>query len=148
MLRRILTSALLFASPALAFSPPPENFERVREAVENAGHHMSKFGLPFCREDGEWCEGDADEWIRIQAYGRGIIEVMTTSQLPHSQYRDVCAAAFAGLSGAAMSFADEVIAEAFQIASAQGSFNQDIQGVEIEVRPSSDDVLGCQFFKY
>lgn len=101
---------------------------------------------PFCREDG-YCTlvvGD----FRMQVWGKGIVDIETTTQSPHSRYREMCSAVFSAISGSNLDFAAEVIEGAFANAGQNGSFKHNISGTEIAIRRDGIGVLACSFFKY
>ena len=99
-----------------------------------------------CREDGS-CDFRLGSF-RVQIYGAGLATVETTAQARHSTYREACSAVFSALSGANLDFAADLIEQAFQTASQQGSVKTDVQGVQITIQPSTDNIYGCRFFKY
>jgi len=106
----------------------------------------NSFDGQFCRDDG-YCDFNIGTF-RVQIYGAGIAEVETTSQAPHSTYREVCSAVLSALSGANLDFSAELVEQAFRTASEQGQVRTDFQGVQITIRPSSSSIHGCRFFKY
>jgi hypothetical protein len=140
---------VMLLQPASAFRSPNENLEAISAPIERATGLQIEPSIPGkpCGDDGKFCDVMAGEII-IQVYGRGIVELLITPQEAPSTYRKACAGAFEGLSGSAPEFADEIIAEAFNLAATQGKFKRVIAGVEVSVRPDTSGILGCKFFRY
>jgi hypothetical protein len=103
-------------------------------------------GQPLCRDDG-YCDFEAAS-IRIQVYGAGLAVVETTDQVSRTDYMEMCAIVFAGVSGADISFAGETIGLAFGAAQAAGKYKQDVSGVQVNITTASSDIPECRFFKY
>lgn len=101
---------------------------------------------PICRDDG-FCEFMIEPF-QFQIYGNGIAKILTTTQAPHSQYRNLCAVMFSGLSGADITFSQEAMNAAFLNASQNGKFRQDINTVQIEIGPDLNNILECELFRY
>lgn len=101
---------------------------------------------PFCREDG-YCTLVAGNFD-IRVYGAGIAEIPTTTQSTHANYREICAAVFSAISGSNLDFSAEAVNGAFLKASQVGSFKYELAGTQISIRPDSNGVMGCRFFKY
>ena len=100
-----------------------------------------------CRDDG-YCDFRLGSF-RVQVSGAGLATIETTSQAQHSSYREACSAVFSALSGTDdLGFSADLIEQAFQTASQQGRVKTDVQGVQICIQPSSENIYGCRFFKY
>ncbi|WP_416369497.1 hypothetical protein [Tritonibacter mobilis] len=99
-----------------------------------------------CREDG-YCDFLLGSF-RVQIYGAGLATVEATAQAQHSTYREACSAVFSAISGADLDFSADLVEQAFRTASQQGSAKADVQGVQISIQPSTDNIYRCQFFKY
>ena len=141
---------IAMALQAVAFQSPPQNLAAITPPIEKVLKLKIEPVIPGkpCINDDTYCDVYAGH-IQIQTLGKGVVNLMTTSQEPHSRYRLACAAAFAGLSGSAQAFAEEIMAEAFNSAASQGAFKADVAGVEVSVRPAlSSDLLACRFFRY
>lgn len=100
----------------------------------------------ICREDG-YCELHVGAF-RIQVLGLGIAKIDTTTQASHSNYREMCAAVFSGISKSDLDFAAEAINGAFIRATVAGSFKHTINNVEIKISPDLNGIMGCQFFTH
>jgi multidrug efflux pump subunit AcrA (membrane-fusion protein) len=103
-------------------------------------------GSPFCRDDG-YCfltVGPFD----VEVYGAGLAVVKTTNQASRTDYVEMCGVVFAAISGSDIMFAGQVVGETYGAALRDGSFERDVSNIEIKISPSSDGILGCQFFKY
>lgn len=99
-----------------------------------------------CRKDG-YCDFRLGSF-RVQIYGAGLATVEATAQAQHSTYREACSAVFSAISGADLDFSADLVEQAFRTASQQGSAKADVQGVQISIQPSTDNIYRCQFFKY
>lgn len=99
-----------------------------------------------CREDG-YCDFLLGSF-RVQIYGAGLATVEATAQAQHSTYREACSAVFSAISGADLDFSADLVEQAFRTASQQGSAKAHVQGVQISIQPSTDNIYRCQFFKY
>ncbi|MCV6575542.1 MAG: hypothetical protein OIF58_07385 [Cohaesibacter sp.] len=104
-------------------------------------------GKPFCREGFLDCHIVA-ETFNIRIYGAGIVDVPTTTQSSHAHYREICAAVFSAISGSSLDFSAEAINGAYLKASQAGSFKHDLADTQITIRPDSNGLMGCRFFKY
>jgi len=129
-----------------------KNNNMTQEIVEALSTHQNIKPEPFipntplCRDDG-FCTFLADGFT-VQIYGNGIASIMTSTQVPHSQYRIMCATIFSGLAQSNITFAQEIIESAFIQASQTGSFKQDLNSVQIDISPDINNILACEFFKY
>ena len=103
-------------------------------------------GEGLCRADG-YCSFLVEDFT-VNVWGRGIIDVQTTSRAPQSSYREVCSAIVSATTGANIDFVAESMAQIFRQASRFGSAKIEFEGLEIEVRPSLDNIYGCYFFKF
>jgi len=84
----------------------------------------------------------------IQIYGNGIASILTSTQAPHAQYRNMCATMFSRLAQSDITFAQEIMEAAFVHAFQTGSFKQDLNSVQIDISPDLNNILACEFFKY
>jgi hypothetical protein len=105
-------------------------------------------GKPFCRKGGIPSCNLVAETFDIRVYGAGIVEIPTTTQSSHANYREMCAAVFSAISGSNLDFAAEAIEGAFLKASQTGSFKHDVANTQITISQGSSGVLECRFFKY
>ena len=101
---------------------------------------------PLCRQNG-YCDFSIG-LFRVQVYGAGLATVETTNQASRTDYLEMCAVVFSGISGADMQYAVETVGIAYGAALTAGRFERDFSGVEVKVSPSLGDDLQCRFFKY
>lgn len=101
---------------------------------------------PMCREDG-YCDFNVGAF-RIQVYGAGLAVVEPTNQASLTDYVEMCAVAFAAISGSEMSYAVEAVGLIYGAALASGSAERDFNGVEVKFSPALGGAMGCRLFKY
>lgn len=103
---------------------------------------------PFCRKGGIPSCTIVAEMFDIRVKGAGIVEILTTTQSSHANYREMCSAVFSAISGSNLDFAAEAVAGAFLRAAQTGSFEHKVANTQITINQDSSGVLGCSFFKY
>ena len=110
-----ICALVMMLQPASAFKTPRENVEAIIAPIERATGLKVEPLMPDkpCINDGNFCTVFAGK-IQIQVHGRGIVDLLTTTQEAPSTYLQACAGAFQGLSGSAPQFAEEIIAQAFK----------------------------------
>lgn len=101
---------------------------------------------PICREDG-YCDFNVGVF-RVQVYGAGLAVVEPTNQASLTDYVEMCAVAFAAISGSEMSYAVEAVGLIYGAALASGSSERDFNGVEVKFSPALGGAMGCRLFKY
>lgn len=103
-------------------------------------------GSPFCRDDG-YCFMTVGPFD-VEVYGAGLAIVKTTNQASTNDYVEMCGVVFAAISGSDIMFAGQVVGETYGAALRDGRSERDVSNIEIKISPSSDGILGCQFFSY
>jgi hypothetical protein len=136
-------------SKSLKVSKTQAMADRIAELFQEKYNTIVEGILPegaLCREDG-FCQFDADGfWMSI--YPTGLVEIETSSQHSHADYREVCSAVFSATSEIDLDLASEIMHQAFQVASTAGSFKKDVYRTQVVVRPALSDILGCTFLRY
>ncbi len=76
------------------------------------------------------------------------VEALTSSRVTPQYYQNVCSAILIGLTDSNKDLAEDIITQAFDYASKNGSAKSETLGVEITIKPdSSNNLLGCSFYK-
>ena len=76
------------------------------------------------------------------------VEALTSSRVTLQYYQNVCSAILIGLTDSNKDLAEDIITQAFDYASKNGSAKSETLGVEITIKPdSSNNLLGCSFYK-
>ncbi|WP_066403010.1 hypothetical protein [Aliarcobacter cryaerophilus] len=76
------------------------------------------------------------------------VEALTSSKVSPQYYQNVCSAILIGLTDANKDLSEDIITQAFDYASKNGSAKSETLGVEITIKPdSSNNLLGCSFYK-
>lgn len=101
---------------------------------------------PLCRDDG-YCDFNVGVF-RVQVYGAGLVVVEATNRASMTDYVELCAVAFAAISGSEMSYAVEAVGLVYGAALSAGSAERDFSGVEVRFTPDLGGDLGCRLFKY
>lgn len=77
------------------------------------------------------------------------VEALTSSRVTPQYYQNVCSAIFIGLSNSNKDLAEDIITQAFDYASKNGSAKSETLGVELKVEPDNmTGLLECRFYKY
>ena len=76
------------------------------------------------------------------------VSVNPSSKVAPEDYLETCSASFIALTNANKDLAEDIITQAFDYASKNGSAKSETLGVEITIKPdSSNNLLGCSFYK-
>lgn len=100
----------------------------------------------FCRED-NYCAFILEPF-GVTIYGAGLAKVEPSNRVSHAEYLELCGVVFAALTNSDTAYAREVAGSAFSAAAQNGSFKQDLLGLQVNIRPTLSGVLGCRFFSY
>ncbi|MEP1443935.1 MAG: hypothetical protein ABJK39_13075 [Hyphomicrobiales bacterium] len=99
----------------------------------------------FCRED-NYCVL-THEPFDVIVHGKGIVKVSPLTRVPMTDNVEMCALAFATLTGTKMEDAIRTVGIIFGAAIQQGSFSQRTSGVKISVVENSTSDLACQIVR-
>ena len=78
------------------------------------------------------------------------VEALTSSRVTPQYYQNVCSAILIGLTDSNKDLAEDIITQAFDYASKNGSSQTEVMGVKITVEPKKNNynLLSCEFYQY
>ena len=78
------------------------------------------------------------------------VEALTSSRVTPQYYQNVCSAILLGLTDANKDLVEDIIFQAFDYASKNGSSQTEVMGVKITVEPKRNNynLLSCEFYQY
>ena len=78
------------------------------------------------------------------------VEALTSSRVTPQYYQNVCSAILLGLTDANKDLVEDIIFQAFDYASKNGSSQTEVMGVQITVEPKKNNynLLSCEFYQY
>lgn len=107
--------------------------------------NMPLYEDTMCASD-KYCQVYANK-VQIQISYK-TVEALTSSKVSPQYYQNVCSAILIGLTDANKDLSEDIITQAFDYASKNGSAKSETLGVEITIKPdSSNNLLGCSFYK-
>ncbi|MEL6503494.1 MAG: hypothetical protein AAFQ10_03465 [Pseudomonadota bacterium] len=146
----LIAVLVLMAATANAQSLPDKTkamIDNIIPQVEKVSGHKAEFiGDKACRDDG-FCSASFN-WTQVQVYGRGVVNVLSGGTMSGEEYRSVCAAVFAGLTGNAQDNAEALMQQAFAQGLQRGRLRFDRGSVQVQISTTSSGAVECGFFKY
>lgn len=100
----------------------------------------------FCREDASNCTL-THEPFDLVVWGRGLVSVKPLTRVPMADNVEMCALAFATLTGVQMEEAIRSVGIVFGAATQQGSFSQRSSGAKISVIENSTSDFACKIVR-
>lgn len=125
---------------------PRKNLNLVIKSLEENYNINSEynFGDDFCPND-NFCELIANK-IHVQFFGI-TVKANTNSSATPEQYLKTCSAILSGLTDSNIELSESIVIQAFNQASQNGQTNQDFNNVNFKVKPKTNGLLECNFWK-